>query len=47
MNIKTQSIDTDKGLKKNSTYQYKIRAYQTVKGKKVYSAFSSVKKIKR
>lgn len=38
---------TDKGLKKNTTYQYKIRAYQTVKGKKVYSAFSSVKKIKR
>lgn len=38
---------TDKGLKKNTTYQYKIRAYQTVKGKKVYSALSSVKKIKR
>ena len=38
---------TDKGLKKNTTYQYKIRAYQTVKGKKVYSSFSAVKKIKR
>lgn len=38
---------TDKGLKKNITYRYKIRAYQTVKGKKVYSSFSAVKKIKR
>lgn len=38
---------TDKGLKKNVTYQYKIRAYQTVNGKKVYSSYSSVKKIKR
>lgn len=44
--IKSTSF-TDKGLKKNVTYQYKIRAYQTVNGKKVYSSYSSVKKIKR
>lgn len=31
---------TNKKLKKNKKYYYKVRAYRTVKGKKVYSAFS-------
>ena len=32
------------GLKAGKTYRYKVRAYRIVKGKKVYSAFSGVKK---
>lgn len=37
---------TLKGLKKGKRYYVKIRAYKTVKGKKVYGAYSSVKKKK-
>ena len=35
-----------KGLKKGSTYQFKIRTYAIVNKKKVYSLWSNVKKIK-
>jgi hypothetical protein len=31
---------------KGKTYYYKVRAYTTVNGKKVYSSYSGVKKIK-
>lgn len=37
---------TNTGLKKGKTYYYKMRAYRTVKGKKVYSAYTTVKKAK-
>jgi len=33
----------DKKAKKGTTYYYKVRAYQKVKGKKVYGSFSEVK----
>lgn len=33
-------------LKKGKTYYFKMRAYRTVKGKKVYSTYTSVKKVK-
>lgn len=33
-------------LKTKHTYYYKVRTYKTVKGKKIYSSFSAVKKIK-
>lgn len=39
---KTVSFKNTK-LKSKKTYYYKIRAYRTVKGKKVYSAYSAVK----
>ncbi|MCQ4635331.1 Ig-like domain-containing protein [Anaerovorax odorimutans] len=35
---------TNKKLKKNKTYYYKVRAYQKVKGKKVYGTYSKVVK---
>lgn len=35
-----------KKLKKNKTYYFKIRAYRIINGKKVYGAYSKVKKIK-
>lgn len=35
---------TEKGLKKNTTYQYRIRAYRTVNGEKVFGAYSSLAK---
>lgn len=37
---------TNSGLKKNTTYKYRIRAYKTVRGKKIYSSYSSVKSAK-
>ncbi len=37
-------IDTKK-IKKRKTYYYRVRAYQLVKGKKVYGAYSEAKKI--
>lgn len=33
-------------LKQNTTYAFKVRAYRIVKGKKVYSSYSSVQKVK-
>ena len=35
-----------KGLKSGKVYMYKVRAYRMVSGKKVYSAYSSVKKVR-
>ena len=37
---------TVKKLKKGRTYTFKVRAYRTVNGKKVYGAWSNIKKVK-
>ncbi|MCM1543866.1 MAG: fibronectin type III domain-containing protein, partial [Ruminococcus sp.] len=37
---------TKKDLKKGSTYYFKVRAYKTVDGKNVYSAYSAMKSVK-
>lgn len=37
---------TNTSLSKGKTYYYKVRAYRTVYGKKVYGAFSTVKSLK-
>lgn len=37
---------TKSSLKKNKKYYFKVRAYKTVNGKKIYSSYSSVKSIK-
>ena len=41
-NVKTW---TDSNLKKNKIYYYKVRAYKTVDGSKVYGAYSDVKSV--
>ncbi len=47
--VKTATKSTkswkNSGLGRGKTYYYKIRAYRTVKGKKVYGSFSSVKSV--
>lgn len=46
-NKKTKTLSfINKKLKKKKTYFYKIRYYRTVNGKKVYSEYSPVKKVK-
>lgn len=37
---------TNKKLKKNKKYYFKVRAYKTVNGKKLYSSYSSPKQVK-
>lgn len=37
---------TNSGLKKNTTYKYRIRSYKTVKGHKIYSYYCSAKSAK-
>lgn len=37
---------TNSGLKKNTTYKYKIRSYKTVRGRKIYSYYCSAKSAK-
>ncbi len=37
---------TQKKLKSGKTYYYKVRAYRTVNGKKVYGSYSTVKSVK-
>lgn len=37
---------TNTGLKKNTTYKYRIQAYKKVRGRKIYSSNSSVKSAK-
>lgn len=43
---KKMGICTSYKLKAKHTYYYKIRTYQTVNGKKLYSSYSAVKKVK-
>ena len=40
------SNKTVTGLKKNTTYYVKVRAYKTINGKKVYGAYSGIKIVK-
>ncbi len=37
---------TNKKLSKNKKYYFKVRAYKTVNGKKLYSSYSSPKQVK-
>ena len=42
----TKTKVVNKSLKKGRTYYYKVRAYKTVKGKKIYGAYSAVKTVR-
>ena len=42
----SDELTFDNGTKKGKTYYYKVRSYKIVDGKKVYSPYSSVMKIK-
>ena len=42
----TKTKVVNKSLKKGKTYYYKVRAYKTVKGKKIYGAYSAVKTVR-
>ncbi|MEE0831359.1 MAG: fibronectin type III domain-containing protein, partial [Longicatena sp.] len=44
-NVSTTSYES-KSLSKGKTYTYKVRAYTTVDGKKVYSTYSTAKSMK-
>ena len=37
---------TNTSLSRGKTYYYKVRAYRTVNGKKIYGAYSDIKYIK-
>ena len=45
INKKSTLTYTDKKVKAGKTYKYKIRSYSIVSGKKIYSSFSSVRKV--
>lgn len=45
INKKSTLAYTDKKVKAGKTYKYKIRSYSIVSGKKIYSSFSSVRKV--
>lgn len=45
INKKSTLTYTDKKVKEGETYKYKIRSYSVVSGKKIYSSFSSVRKV--
>ncbi len=44
--INTKVSYTKTGLTKGKTYHFKVAAYETVSGKKIYSSYSSVKYVK-
>ncbi len=45
--IKSSTVSyTNSNLTKRKTYYYKVRAYRTINGKKVYSSYSTVKSVK-
>lgn len=42
----TTASYTNSGLKKKTTYKYRIRSYKTVRGRKIYSYYCSAKSVK-